>query len=130
MTVTAVEGDVLLDIDSGRWADIRDPPSVHFTVIFNTFVMMTLFNEINARMIHGQRNIFRGIFSNPIFCCIWISTFVAQILIVQVGGVAFSTAPLSLELWFWCILFGASTLLWGQVITSIPTHFLPKNVFS
>ncbi|XP_018024131.1 plasma membrane calcium-transporting ATPase 4-like, partial [Hyalella azteca] len=24
-------GDVLLDIDSGRWADIRDPPSVHFT---------------------------------------------------------------------------------------------------
>ncbi|KAA0199401.1 hypothetical protein HAZT_HAZT007702, partial [Hyalella azteca] len=53
-----------------------------------------------------------------------------QILIVQVGGVAFSTAPLSLELWFWCILFGAATLLWGQVITSIPTHSLPKNVFS
>ncbi|KAF2364516.1 P-type ATPase subfamily IIB [Trinorchestia longiramus] len=123
-------GDVLLDIDSGRYADIREPPSIHFTIIFNTFVMMTLFNEINARMIHGQRNIFRGIFTNPIFYCIWISTLAAQIFIVQFGGVAFSTAPLSLELWLWCIMFGASTLLWGQVITSIPTHSLPKNVFS
>lgn len=123
-------GDVLLDIDSGRKADISDPPSVHFTIIFNTFVMMTLFNEINARMIHGQRNIFRGIFTNPIFYCIWISTLAAQIFIVQWGGVAFSTANLSLDLWMWCILFGAATLLWGQLITTIPTNSLPKNVFS
>ncbi|KAL7647962.1 UNVERIFIED_CONTAM: hypothetical protein RMT77_001578 [Armadillidium vulgare] len=123
-------GDYLLDIDSGRFADIRDPPSQHFTIIFNTFVMMTLFNEINARKIHGQRNIFEGILSNPIFYCIWISTLLSQIVIVQFGGVAFSTAALSLELWMWCVLFGASTLLWGQLVTSIPTKKLPKNVFS
>lgn len=123
-------GDVILDIDSGRNADIRDPPSVHFTIIFNTFVMMTLFNEINARMIHGQRNIFRGIFTNPIFYCIWISTLASQIFIVQFGGVAFSTAALSLELWMWCVFFGMATLLWGQIITTIPTNSLPRNVFS
>lgn len=74
-------GDVLLDVDSGRDADITAPPSVHFTVIFNTFVMMTLFNEINARMIHGQRNIFKGIFTNPIFYCIWISTLASQVIL-------------------------------------------------
>jgi len=121
-------GEKVLDIDSGRNADIRDPPSVHFTIIFNTFVMMTLFNEINARMIHGQRNIFKGIFVNPIFYCIWIATFGSQIVIVQWGGVAFSTAWLSLELWLWCVLFGVGTLLWGQIITSIPTASLPRNI--
>lgn len=122
-------GEVLLDIDSGRYAPISEPPSQHFTIIFNTFVMMTLFNEINARKIHGQRNIFSGIFSNPIFYTIWIATLGSQILIVQFGGIAFSTAPLSPELWLWCILFGAGTLLWGQVVTSVPTRSLPKDVF-
>lgn len=73
-----VSGDKMLDIDSGRYADIRDPPSQHFTIIFNTFVMMTLFNEINARKIHGQRNVFQGFFSNPIFYSIWLSTLAAQ----------------------------------------------------
>ena len=36
-------------------------PSQHFTLIFNVFVLMTLFNEINARKIHGERNVFEGI---------------------------------------------------------------------
>ncbi|XP_066962012.1 plasma membrane calcium-transporting ATPase 2 isoform X3 [Macrobrachium rosenbergii] len=123
-------GDYLLDIDSGRYADIRDPPSQHFTIIFNTFVMMTLFNEINARKIHGQRNVFQGFFTNPIFYSIWLSTLASQIVIVQFGGMAFSTRALTVELWLWCVLFGSGVLLWGQLVTSIPTKKLPKNVFS
>lgn len=69
----------MLDIPSGRGAEFGDPPSEHFTVIFNTFVMMTLFNEINARKIHGQRNVFSGFFTNPIFYCIWIGTIASQV---------------------------------------------------
>ena len=42
--------------------------------------MMTLFNEINARKIHGQRNVFEGIFTNPIYYCIWIATAVSQVM--------------------------------------------------
>ena len=34
-------------------------PSEHFTIIFNTFVLMTLFNEINSRKIHGEYNVFK-----------------------------------------------------------------------
>ena len=41
--------------------------------------MMTLCNEINARKIHGQRNIFEGLQRNPIFIGIWIGTFVGQV---------------------------------------------------
>lgn len=40
---------------------------------------MTLFNEINARKIHGQRNIFEGFFTNPIFYSIWIGTMLSQV---------------------------------------------------
>ena len=70
----------MLDIESGRGADLNAGPTQHFTVIFNSFVMMTLFIEFNARKIHGQRNVFEGIFTNPIFYTIWIGTCVAQVL--------------------------------------------------
>lgn len=72
-------GDRLLDIESGRGQELGAGPTQHFTVIFNTFVMMTLFNEFNARKIHGQRNVFQGIFTNPIFYSIWIGTCISQV---------------------------------------------------
>ncbi|PNI38955.1 ATP2B1 isoform 6, partial [Pan troglodytes] len=38
------------------------------------------FNEINARKIHGERNVFEGIFNNAIFCTIVLGTFVVQLI--------------------------------------------------
>ncbi|CAL8254689.1 unnamed protein product [Arctogadus glacialis] len=117
-------GEKIFNIDSGRNAPLHSAPSEHYTVIFNTFVLMQLFNEINARKIHGERNVFDGIFANPIFCSIVFGTFVVQILIVQFGGKPFSCAPLNVEQWFWCLFIGLGELLWGQVVTSVPTsHF-------
>ncbi|CAL8268098.1 unnamed protein product [Merluccius merluccius] len=51
----------------------------HYTMVFNTFVNMQLFNEINARKIHGESNVFEGIFRNPIYCSILLGTFVTQV---------------------------------------------------
>ena len=73
-------GDKLLDIDNGRGAGLHAKPTQHFTMIFNVFVMMTLFNEINARKIHGQRNVFVGLFTNPIYYVIWIATLISQVI--------------------------------------------------
>jgi Ca2+ transporting ATPase len=120
-------GDWIFDIDTGLGADIQSPPSQHFTIIFNALVMMTLFNEINARKIHGQRNVFEGIFTNYIFIGIWVSTFVMQIILIEFGGMAFSTAGLTITQWMWCLFLGFSELLWGQVVTTIPTSVLPKG---
>ncbi|XP_043071831.1 plasma membrane calcium-transporting ATPase 2 isoform X7 [Drosophila grimshawi] len=119
-------GDLILDIESGRGQDLNAGPTQHFTIIFNTFVMMTLFNEINARKIHGQRNVVEGLFTNPIFYTIWIFTMISQVLIIQYGKMAFSTKALSLDQWLWCVFFGIGTLVWGQLITSVPTRKLPK----
>ncbi|XP_016083350.1 plasma membrane calcium-transporting ATPase 3 isoform X2 [Ornithorhynchus anatinus] len=117
-------GEIFFDIDSGRNAPLHSPPSEHYTIIFNTFVMMQLFNEINARKIHGERNVFDGIFGNPIFCTIVLGTFGVQIVIVQFGGKPFSCSPLTTEQWLWCLFVGVGELVWGQVIATIPTSQL------
>lgn len=117
-------GEKLFQIDSGRNAPLHSPPSEHYTIIFNTFVMMQLFNEINARKIHGERNVFDGIFRNPIFCTIVLGTFAIQIVIVQFGGKPFSCSPLQLDQWMWCVFIGLGELVWGQVIATIPTSRL------
>jgi len=49
------------------------------------------------------------------------------VIIVQLGGRPFNTAALTLEQWMWCILFGVGVLLWGQLITTIPTKRIPKQ---
>ncbi|XP_060784117.1 plasma membrane calcium-transporting ATPase 1-like isoform X5 [Neoarius graeffei] len=117
-------GEKIFDIDSGRNAPLHTPPSEHYTIVFNTFVMMQLFNEFNARKIHGERNVFDGIFNNPIFCSIVFGTFVVQVAVVQFGGKPFSCVGLSIEQWLWCVLLGFGCLIWGQLITTIPTSRL------
>ncbi|XP_006942945.1 plasma membrane calcium-transporting ATPase 4 isoform X2 [Felis catus] len=117
-------GEKFFDIDSGRKAPLHSPPSQHYTIIFNTFVLMQLFNEINSRKIHGERNVFAGIFRNLIFCCVVLGTFISQILIVEFGGKPFSCTKLTLSQWFWCLFIGIGELLWGQIISSIPTQSL------
>ncbi|CAF0846707.1 unnamed protein product [Brachionus calyciflorus] len=101
-------------------------PSVHFTIIFNAFVLMTLFNEINARKIHNERNVFSGIQRNMIFLLIWIFCFIGQILIVNFGGIIFAVERLELDQWMWCMALGFGSLIWGQVITTIPTSAVKK----
>ncbi|XP_069760376.1 plasma membrane calcium-transporting ATPase 1-like [Narcine bancroftii] len=117
-------GEKIFDIDSGRNAPLQAPPSEHYTIVFNTFVMMQLFNEVNARKIHGERNVFDGIFKNPIFCTIVLGTFLIQIFIIQFGGKPFSCTELTIDQWLWCIFLGMGTLLWGQMIATIPTSRL------
>uniref|UniRef100_A0A8C6JCM6 Calcium-transporting ATPase n=1 Tax=Melopsittacus undulatus TaxID=13146 RepID=A0A8C6JCM6_MELUD len=125
-------GERFFDIDSGRNAPLHSPPTEHYTIVFNTFVMMQLFNEINARKIHGERNVFESIYRNPIFCSVVLGTFAAQILIVEFGGKPFSCSGLTLSQWFWCIFIGVGELLWGQVrellspqlICTVPTSHL------
>ncbi|TKC44348.1 hypothetical protein EI555_005131, partial [Monodon monoceros] len=117
-------GEKFFDIDSGRRAPLHSPPSQHYTIIFNTFVLMQLFNEINSRKIHGERNVFSGIFRNLIFCSVVLGTFISQIIIVEFGGKPFSCTNLTLSQWFWCLFIGFGELLWGQVISTIPTQSL------
>uniref|UniRef100_A0A673APR5 Calcium-transporting ATPase n=1 Tax=Sphaeramia orbicularis TaxID=375764 RepID=A0A673APR5_9TELE len=117
-------GEQLFDIDSGRDAPLHSPPSEHYTIVFNTFVLMQIFNEFNARKIHGERNVFEGVFRNPIFCFIILGTVLVQVIIVEFGGKAFSCTKLTIDQWLWCIFLGVGSLLWGQLVSSIPSRWL------
>ena len=136
MFMILYSGEYFLGVES-TVKRIQDDPHVaqelsdQFTLVFNAFVLMTLFNEINARKLHGERNVFKGIFSNPFFYCIWLFCFAAQvrenhenirfivlffqILIVTFGDRVFICARLDLKQWLWSLLFGLGSLIWQQV---------------
>uniref|UniRef100_A0A4W5KN20 Cation-transporting P-type ATPase C-terminal domain-containing protein n=1 Tax=Hucho hucho TaxID=62062 RepID=A0A4W5KN20_9TELE len=101
-------GEQIFDIDSGRHAPLHSPPSEHYTIIFNTFVLMQLFNEINARKIHGERNVFDGIFRNPIFCSIVFGTFAIQVgtFAIQVGTFAIQVGTFAIQVGTFAIQVG------------------------
>jgi len=46
---------------------------------------MQLFNEINSRKIHGEKNVFAGVYRNIIFCSVVLGTFFCQVSFCVVG---------------------------------------------
>jgi len=98
---------------------ILENPTEHYTVIFNVFVLMQAFNEINSRKVNLDMNVFEGFFSNPSFSIILAITFVLQALIVEFGNRAFMTTHLRWELWLICIAIGASALIAGAILRLI-----------
>jgi len=105
---------------SGKSLMAAEQASTHYTMVFNTFVFLQVFNEINSRKVNLQRNVFDGIFTNPIFCGIILLTVVVQILIVEFGGIAVKTVPLTYDQWLYCILIGYMTLPFGFLLRLIP----------
>jgi len=95
--------------------------SYHLTFIFNAFVWMQLFNEINCRMLKGEWNVFSGIHRNPFFVSILLGTAVAQVIIVQFGGIFFAVAidGLSITDWGYNIAIGAGSIPCQQIINAI-----------
>jgi magnesium-transporting ATPase (P-type) len=56
---------------------------LHYTMTFQIFVFMQLFNQINARLLgEDEFNVFAGIFKNKYFVAVALITFVVQMLMV------------------------------------------------
>lgn len=67
----------------------------HYSIFFNVFVLLQVFNEINCRKLKSSElNVFSNFFNNPLFILIMISTLVIQYLCVQYGGQSLRTVPL------------------------------------
>lgn len=98
---------------------------LHFTYIFQTFVFMQVFNQINAKKIElGELNIFKGIFNNMLFVWITILTFIIQMGMVEYGGKFVKAYPLKTNENLVCLIIGAMELLVGVLI-----KFLPLSLF-
>ncbi|CBK19549.2 uncharacterized protein [Blastocystis hominis] len=103
-------------------------PTVHYTLVFNIFVMMQVFNEFNSRKINNECNVFSHIFDNYLFWVIIIGTIIVQLIIVEIGGEVMSTTTLSWSEIGISILLGALCLVYQQLIRTIPgSIFLDLN---
>lgn len=105
-------------------------PSLHHTLAFNAFVMMQLFNQINARKVSDTENIMDGLFDAQIFWAIVGGELGLQVLLVQFGGSAFSTCPLSWNFWVLSIGFGAGSLIVREVLRRVPLPRQSKSSYS
>ena len=54
-------------------ADKIHGASRHLSNVFNVFVVMTIFNLMNSRIIDDSFNIFSGVFNNWTFCFIYVA---------------------------------------------------------
>ncbi|KAI9250577.1 PMCA-type calcium-translocating P-type ATPase [Phascolomyces articulosus] len=90
------------------------------TMVFNMFVFLQVFNEINCRRIDGSINVFKNITHDWIFITVQIVVILCQFLIVTFGGLAFNTVPLTIEQWIITVAIGALSLPVGVIIRVIP----------
>lgn len=93
------------------------------TIIFNTFVWMQIFNELNNRRLDNKLNVFEGMFRNYWFLGINSIIVGGQILIIFVGGVALGVTPLDGVQWAICLLCGFGCLPWGVVLRLLPDRY-------
>ncbi|KZN91814.1 Calcium-transporting ATPase [Penicillium chrysogenum] len=115
-------GDKLLDAHLSTEPEMREKQLS--TVVFNTFVWMQIFNEFNNRRLDNKFNIFEGMFRNYWFLGINTVMVAGQVMIVYVGGQAFSVTRLSSTLWGVCIVCAIACLPWAIVLRLIPDrHF-------
>ncbi len=55
----------------------------HYSMFFNVFVLLQIFNEVNARKLKcTELNVFKNFFNNPLFLVILVLTVAIQLLCV------------------------------------------------
>ena len=94
---------------------------VQLTMIFNIFVLYTLFNQINCRCVDGTKNIFTRILNNKLFIFIEIFEFIVQFIIIEFWNVVFKATKngLTYQQWGICILLSSFTLLLDFILKII-----------
>jgi P-type Ca2+ transporter type 2C len=91
------------------------------TVFFAAFVITAVWNGINCRALDGKMPpFFKG---NPTFFAVMGFIVLAQVLIVQYGGVVFGTVPLTFNEWVKIIVASASVLVVGFMIRVVYPQF-------
>jgi len=88
--------------------------SQHYTLLFHAFVMMTLFNQVAARKLKAEFNLFEGVFNNWIFVFLVFLETLFQVLLVQFVGEVFGCykGGLTGMQHGYCVMFGVIGWVW------------------
>jgi len=103
--------------------------TTHMTLIFDVFVVYTLFNQINCRIIDDSINTFKRISKGIMFCLVTLGEFFIQILLSEFGFKVFHCVKggLSLRQWAICIFISILTMIFNFLIKFIPLELLIKQ---
>lgn len=95
----------------------RTQKMLHYTLVFQCFVFLQVFNIINSRKIgENELNVFKDFFNNWLFMFIMALIFGIQMLLVEIGGKVVKTWPLNMEQNLTCMAVGSLSLFWALVI--------------
>lgn len=94
------------------------------TIVFNTFVWMQIFNELNNRRLDNKLNIFERIQYNYWFMGINTIMVGGQILIIFVGGAAIGVTPLDGVQWAISIGCSIFCIPWAVVLKFVPDEWV------
>ena len=84
-------------------------------LVFNAFIWCQLFNEINARRVDDELNVFENLTKSRIFMYVLVISAALQVTFMQVLFKPFHVLPLSQGEWIFSISVGAGTLLLSYV---------------
>lgn len=99
----------------------------HYCIFFNTFVLMQVFNEINARKLKSNEiNVFNNFFNNPLFLLILVATVVIQICCVEFGGHSLRTVPLTQHEHLICLGLGSLPIFLAPIFKLL----VPASLFN
>lgn len=100
------------------------------TIIFNCFVWMQIFNELNCRRLDNKFNVFEGIHRNWFFIVINCIMIGLQVAIIFVGAGVFDIDPDGLDgpQWAISIVIAAFALPWGIVVRLFPDRWFAAAV--
>ncbi|KAF2201261.1 calcium transporting P-type ATPase-like protein [Delitschia confertaspora ATCC 74209] len=97
-------------------------------LVFNTFVWMQIFNQVNNRRLDNRFNIFEGIHRNYFFIFINCIMIGGQVMIIFVGGTAFEVKRLNGAQWGYSIVLGALSIPVGVIIRLIPDELIRRCI--
>jgi magnesium-transporting ATPase (P-type) len=102
-------------LDGAKLVD--DPGHVYrYTMLFNVFVWLQIWNELNCRSVRFHRNPFRGLAESHTFLVIVGAIVVLQVVLIEFGGEVFSTVALSLRDWLVSLAIGSTVLVVGALV--------------
>ncbi|KAG0642474.1 hypothetical protein HOY80DRAFT_1007905 [Tuber brumale] len=100
------------------------------TMVFNTFVWMQIFNEFNNRRLDNKFNIFENVHKNYFFIVINAIMIGGQVLIIFVGGKAFSIVSIDGTQWAICVIVASFALPWAVIVRCVPDEFVRKHWYN
>ena len=94
-----------------------------YTLFFQVFVILQIFNAINCRKI----NIFKGFFNNPLFFIVLLFIFITQLIIVTFGGKCLHVQELNLRMHLFALLIGFGGVIFEKILRLISAKFIKSS---